>query len=227
MLAGEDFGYLKNDDEKKVARIIKRALLFGSVLFSIVCFIYITINAYYFVYQDKDSNIKVIKSPLEPIKIVEENQTSDIKDIDKTIYDNIVGNQKLVKEDFQNVKVIEQAPTPLVRPLVRPLVSPLVRQNNSTENFQINKSEIVVSNQSNKTSDSESKKESNKNQMVVYTKTIPDQTLDQADKKLKNNKDQKDNIKETAKKDERENMDEKIQNSTSIKRLSKALLIFV
>ena len=115
MLSGEDFGYLKDEEQNRLAIIVKRALLLGSVLFSIVCFVYITINAYYFAYHD-NNNIKLIKSPAEPIKIVEkEGEGIEIKDIDKTIYDSIISNKKLSRENLNNVTIIDQAPTPLAR----------------------------------------------------------------------------------------------------------------
>ncbi|MES2676936.1 MAG: SPOR domain-containing protein [Pseudomonadota bacterium] len=116
MLSGEDFGYLKDEEQNRLAFIAKKALLLGSVLFSIACFVYITVNAYYFAYHDKDSNIKVIKSPPEPIKVVEEEgEGTAIKDIDKTIYDNIVGNKTRTQENLNNVKIIQQAHTPLAK----------------------------------------------------------------------------------------------------------------
>ena len=137
MLSGEDFGYLKDEEQNRLALIAKKALLLGSVLFSIACFVYITINAYYFAYHDKDSDIKVIKSPPEPIKVVEEEgEGAVVKDIDKTIYDNIVGNKNLAKENIDNVKIIEQARTPLA------FRSPAIKHSAA---------EIVVDNAANKT----------------------------------------------------------------------------
>jgi hypothetical protein len=115
MLLGEDFGYLKDKEQNNFAVIVKKALLLGAVLLSIFCFVYITISAYYFVYHDKNSDIKVIKSPPEPIKIVQRSNGSDIKDIDKTIYDSVVGNPALIKENINNIIVIEQVKTPLVK----------------------------------------------------------------------------------------------------------------
>ncbi len=145
MLSGEDFGYLKDEEQHRVAIIAKKALLLGSVLFSISCFVYITVNAYYFAYQDKDSNIRVIKSPAEPIKIVVEGEGVGIKDIDKTIYDNIVGNRSLARENFNNVKVIEQAATPLVKKRNPDLVREDLN-NNYNKSSQKNNSAIIVDN---------------------------------------------------------------------------------
>jgi hypothetical protein len=96
----EDFGYLK-DDNNKSSVIIKKAAMIGATLFSVSCFIYVTISAYNFIRMDeKNRVIEVIKSPEEPIKVVEEykydeinNQNNGIK-IDKEIYEDIFGNKK-------------------------------------------------------------------------------------------------------------------------------------
>ena len=157
MLSGEDFGYLKNEEQNKITTIAKKAFLLGAVLFSISCFIYITMNAYYFVYHDKDSNIKVIKSPPEPIKVVEENSGIEIKDIDKTIYDNIVSKQNLARENLNNVKVIEQVKTPLVK---REKIEGIKVDNNSNP-AKISTGEIVVN-------EKQIKSTKNNNEMVVY-----------------------------------------------------------
>lgn len=115
MLSGEDFGYLRDREQNRLSMIVKKSLLVGAVLFSIACFVYITVNAYYFVYSDRNSNIKVIHSPVEPIKIVDnDNPENAIKDIDKTIYDSIVGNKKLARENLNRVKIIDKAETPVL-----------------------------------------------------------------------------------------------------------------
>jgi len=144
MLSGEDFGYLKDEEQHKVAIIAKKALLLGSVLFSISCFVYITVNAYYFAYQDKDSNIRVIKSPAEPIKIMAEGEGVTVKDIDKTIYDNIVGNRGLARENFNNIKIIEQATAPLVKNRNPDLVREGDLRNNYNQPSEKNNSAIIV-----------------------------------------------------------------------------------
>jgi len=145
MLSGEDFGYLKDEEQNRLHIIVKKALLLGSVLFSIACFIYITINAYYFAYHDKDSNIKVVKSPPEPIKIMEEeNQGVVVKDVDKTIYDNIVGNKNRTQENINNVKIIDQAHTPLSNKLSKAKqTTPEVVPNNPPP--KLSSSQVVVS----------------------------------------------------------------------------------
>lgn len=116
MLSGEDFGYLKDEEKHQTTIVAKKILLLAAVLFSISCFVYITINAYYFVYHDQDSDIRVIKSPAEPIKVVEGvGGGLTVKDIDKTVYDNIVGGRNTAKENFNSVKVVEQITPPLVK----------------------------------------------------------------------------------------------------------------
>jgi cell division septation protein DedD len=164
MLSGEDFGYLKDTEQNRTAIIAKKALLLGSVLFSISCFVYITVNAYYFAYQDKDSNIKVIKSPSEPIKVISEDDGVSVKDIDKTIYDNIVGNRNAYRENFNNVKVIEQ----VAAPLVKKRTSNLNQEDTETKNID-DKNKIVVSSKINNSpivADNQPKQP--KDEMVFY-----------------------------------------------------------
>ena len=139
MAFGEDFGYLKNTEQKYIVVIARRAFLLGAILLSIVCFIYITINAYYFSHQDKNNGIKVIKSPVSSIKIINQNDGLVIKNIDKAIYDNIVGSRHLLKEDFNNVVVVEQVVTPSAKK------DQVIRGVDKKHN-----SEIIISNKDNK-----------------------------------------------------------------------------
>ncbi len=155
MAAGEDFGYVRNKEENPLLNIIKKATLLGAVLFSISCFIYITVNAYYFAYSDKDSNIKVIKSPPEPIKVIEEEGDGvAIKDIDKTIYDNIVGNKNLSSEKLNQVKIIKQAQTPLAQ---TPLANAVSVKKDPDETVVNDPSSKLAANQVNNQSGRESK----------------------------------------------------------------------
>ncbi len=164
MLSGEDFGYLKDEEQNRAIIIVKKALLLGSVLFSISCFVYITVNAYYFAYHDKDSDVKVIKSPSEPIKVIKEGEGIIIKDIDKTIYDNIVGNRNLARENLNNVKILEQVTTPLVRKRVPALI-----KENLNNNFG-NKSSLTRKEKNSKIIVNGQNKRPNKagDKMVVY-----------------------------------------------------------
>lgn len=89
----EDFGYKKIDDKTEMPGAAKRFLLGFATLFSIAVFIYITISAYYFVYQDKNSDIETIHSPEGPIKVTEAEEDTGIK-VDHDIYEDIFGSKK-------------------------------------------------------------------------------------------------------------------------------------
>jgi len=113
----EDFGYQKDGDQQKFSDLTKRIFLIGATLFSIACFIYVTVNAYYFVYQDKNADIETIKSPEGPIKVIEEEQNSagnNSIQIDRTIYEDIFGNKKANLKPL-NPK-IRNAPEPALPP---------------------------------------------------------------------------------------------------------------
>ena len=94
----EDFGYVKDEKKKNVSALTKKIFLAGATIFSISCFIYITINAYYYVYGDKNTDeVETIKSPEEPIKVVEEDVvviTGGAGKINDSIYEDIFGNRK-------------------------------------------------------------------------------------------------------------------------------------
>lgn len=99
----EDFGYKKTDDKTEVPGVAKRVLLGFATLFSIAIFIYITISAYYFVHQDKNSDIETIHSPEGPIKVVEKEQENEIQ-VDHNIYEDIFGSKKSALKN-KNVKI--------------------------------------------------------------------------------------------------------------------------
>lgn len=91
----EDFGYLK-EEKSKFSELLKRFFLIGATLFSIACFIYVTISAYNFVYNDKNNNVETIKSPEGEIKVTEEAPVNVDSEKEKTnsIYDDIFGSRK-------------------------------------------------------------------------------------------------------------------------------------
>lgn len=103
----EDFGYSKQQEETAATSVIKRAFLIGATLFSVACFIYVTINAYYFFSQDNNANIETIKAEADPIKVVENEheESGDGMKIDNSIYEDIFGNKKYSKE--KEVKIRE------------------------------------------------------------------------------------------------------------------------
>ena len=112
----QDFGYQKDDEQKKFSGSVKKTLLIVATLFSITCFVYITINAYYFVYKDGAENVETIKSPEGPIKISEDQQVvnQDGMQIDRTIYEDIFGHKKSDAK-MKEVK-IRNSPEPAMPP---------------------------------------------------------------------------------------------------------------
>jgi len=116
----EDFGYQKDGEQNKVPAPIKKVFLIGATIVSIACFIYITISAYYFVYEDNNnSDIETIKAPEGPIKVIEDKQqaaNSDNTQIDRTIYEDIFGNKKNAAK-IVNPK-IRNAPEPAIPPKI-------------------------------------------------------------------------------------------------------------
>ncbi|MDX2082678.1 MAG: SPOR domain-containing protein [Rickettsiales bacterium] len=93
----EDFGYEKDSEKQKLQLVIKKIALSVATLLSISCFIYITISAYYYVYGEENNNIETIKSPQDPIKIIEENQIAiagENPKINDSIYEDIFSSKK-------------------------------------------------------------------------------------------------------------------------------------
>ncbi len=109
----EDFGYSKQQDETRNTNIIKRAFLIGATLFSVACFVYITIQAYYFVYKDQNNNIETIKAAADPLKVVENDKDNpDTIKIDSSIYEDIFGNKKANREKEIKIREYTQAAIP-------------------------------------------------------------------------------------------------------------------
>ena len=110
----EDFGYQKTSDKQALPGGAKRVLLAFAALFSLAIFIYIAVSAYYFVHQDKDSDIETIISPEGPIKVVEEEVSSGIQ-VDHAIYEDIFGNKQAAAKR-KDVK-IRAHPEPALPPV--------------------------------------------------------------------------------------------------------------
>lgn len=117
----EDFGYSNGNKQPDNLLVTKKFFLIAASLFSIACFIYITINAYYFIYQDSGANVETVKSPVDPIKVTEEEKT-DIEtveaEVNRSVYDDIFGNKK---ESLKNI-------TPKIRAAVEPAIPPKVKE---------------------------------------------------------------------------------------------------
>lgn len=101
----EDFGYSRGERQNQISGLLKKSFLLGATLFSIACFIYITISAYSFVNQ-KEGDIELVKSPDFPIKVTEEeSEEKRSLQIDRSFYEDIFGNKKesLKKPSIRNV----------------------------------------------------------------------------------------------------------------------------
>ncbi len=112
----EDFGYVKDENKKDLSRLSRKIALSCATLFSISCFIYITINAYYYVYEE-ETNIETIKSPEGPIKVIEEDEVAipgEGPHINNSIYEDIFGNKK--ESLAKAVPKIRISPQPAIPP---------------------------------------------------------------------------------------------------------------
>jgi len=104
----EDFGYKKDEGDNQFVLFSKKTFLIAATLFSIAGFIYVSVSAYYFVYQDKDSDIEIIHSPEFAIKVLEEEKIVDGSkslQIDSSIYEDIFGNKAARKDENSEAKI--------------------------------------------------------------------------------------------------------------------------
>ncbi len=158
----EDFGYLKEEEQSKFTRILKKMFMLGATLLSIACFIYVTVNAYYYVYDEDNGQIETITSPEEPIKIMAE-ESSDNQEttiVNNSIYEDIFGNRKESKNKVATK--IQLAPQPAFPPKQDKLTQ--VTETNNTNSIKVEKpsnQKIIVY----------SDKEKEQNQKDLLTKT--------------------------------------------------------
>lgn len=111
----EDFGYSKHQEETAFGAIVKRGFLIAASLFSVACFIYVTVNAYYYVYNDKNNNVELITAEANPIKVIEEEQAEQSQDgmqIDSSIYEDIFGNKKISKPKEVKIRAAVEPAVP-------------------------------------------------------------------------------------------------------------------
>ena len=108
----EDFGYIKNSEQSQMMIKTKKVFLIGATLFSVACFVYITINAYSFVYKNKDKKVQTIKSPKNPIKVFAKDKKREkgSMKIDRAIYEDIFGSKK--EEKIAKQKIVRPSPPP-------------------------------------------------------------------------------------------------------------------
>lgn len=117
----EDFYYSKDSLKNFITKITAKTTIIIIAIFSILLFFYITTNAYYFSYEEKGNNIKIIKSPVKIIKTNVKNNYRKIDNIDKMIYRNLVGNID-EKTQKKKIKTIDNVQTPLYQEKNQPVI---------------------------------------------------------------------------------------------------------
>jgi len=129
----EDFGYKKTNEPERNPLFAKKIFLISATLLSLSAFIYISINAYYFINQGNlNKEIETIKGPDAPIKVYEGGDYNDKNNeriVNRSIYDDIFGNRKdASKEEIKINKNQEPAypPSNYKNPII---------ENNIKENF--------------------------------------------------------------------------------------------
>jgi len=126
----EDFGYKKNyDNQDRMRLILKQGFLSLAALFSLAAFIYVTITAYRYIYS-QDQEVRTIKSPDFPIKVIEEEienpEAESGTAIDRKIYEDIFGNKKQ-SQISQKIK-IQDSPAPALPPKVEKVAEKIVEK---------------------------------------------------------------------------------------------------
>lgn len=104
----EDFAYIIEKERNSRSFVIKKPLKMAGTLLSLVCFILITVSAYYFVSEGQDDRIEIVKSPNFEIKTRSLDADVKVKNADKTIYSNIIGSSH---DDLRKDIQIVNAPT--------------------------------------------------------------------------------------------------------------------
>ena len=121
----EDFGYKKSGNTK-ISVLVKKSLLLAASLFSIACFLFVTLLAYRHFYGDKNSNVRIIESPQGPIKVFAKHKVQK-KDHNQLIYRDI-----LEKKKASDLKpVIIKSPEPKKPPQQN---KPIIYKANSAQN---------------------------------------------------------------------------------------------
>jgi hypothetical protein len=92
-MSNEDFGYMIEKERRSLSFFSNKPLKIIAVLTSIIIFVLTTLSAYYFVNSGQDESIQIVESPKFEIKVRNKDINLKIKNIDKTIYDNIVGSK--------------------------------------------------------------------------------------------------------------------------------------
>jgi len=114
----EDFGFERGQTKEKVFFVSKKIFWASATLFSLACFLYITISSYSYFYNDKNSKIETITTSEKTLKSFEnagQKHDSDYsKQIDRAIYEDIFGskNSKIVEVEPNKVKKLSPPTLP-------------------------------------------------------------------------------------------------------------------
>lgn len=141
----EDFGYQRDGENGGNFSILaKRIFLVVATLLSLAVFAYITVNAYYSVYHDENSDVETIKSPAAPIKIAEEERGGEINamKVDRSIYEDIFGNKK-ESIKAENTK-IRSAPEPALPRKIIKDSPPAAQESNAAAKAGSAKEEKII-----------------------------------------------------------------------------------
>lgn len=142
----EDFGYKKNyDHQDRMRSVLKQGFLSMAALFSLAAFIYVTVSAYRYIYN-QNQDIKTIKSPDFAIKVIEEEIQNPEGEsgvaIDRRIYEDIFGNKKQ-SQTSQKIK-LQDSPSPALPPKIEKVKEKIVEK--SIEKPSSEKANILVYN---------------------------------------------------------------------------------
>jgi len=150
----EDFGYKKNyDNQDRMRLLLKQGFLSLAALFSLAAFVYVTITAYRYIYS-QDQEVRTIKSPEFPIKVIEEEvenlEAENSAAIDRKIYEDIFGNKKQ-SQISQKIK-IQDSPAPALPPKIveKPVEKPAEKPVAISEKPAPEKANIIVFNEKEK-----------------------------------------------------------------------------
>ncbi|MBL6664582.1 MAG: SPOR domain-containing protein [Rickettsiales bacterium] len=143
----EDFGFERGEAKEKIFFMSKKIFWASATLFSLACFLYITLSAYSYFYDDKNSKIETIKSDDIPLKSFEDagqKQDSDFsRQIDRSIYEDIFGskNSKVAEVEEDVTKKVVQ---PKLPPRPEEIEGEITNENNKkTNTSQINKYKTI------------------------------------------------------------------------------------
>lgn len=104
-VTGDDYGYMIKKEKNNNSIFNKKPVKITLFLLSIMIFVLITISAKYFSKTGESNRIKIIKAADREIKIRINDSDIKIKNIDKSIYDNIVsGENNAAQEDVTIIK---------------------------------------------------------------------------------------------------------------------------